>query len=65
MTRKARTTQPQTTHCPICRKEAVPPFKPFCSRRCRDVDLNRWLGERYAIPAVETEPANEEDGEAT
>ncbi|MGH1591671.1 DNA gyrase inhibitor YacG [Methylobacterium phyllosphaerae] len=36
--------------CPICRKPATPEFQPFCSQRCADVDLGRWLNERYAIP---------------
>ena len=39
--------------CPICRKPARPDFKPFCSARCADVDLGRWLGERYVIPGPE------------
>ena len=30
-------------------------FKPFCSRRCADIDLSRWLDGRYAIPAQETD----------
>jgi endogenous inhibitor of DNA gyrase (YacG/DUF329 family) len=40
--------------CPIC-KEATPvkDFRPFCSKRCADIDLHRWLGEGYAIPAYE------------
>ena len=36
--------------CPICRRPAVPEYRPFCSQRCADVDLGRWLNERYAIP---------------
>lgn len=44
--------------CPICGKPAVVNHLPFCSTRCADVDLNRWLKESYAIPAVE---ADEED----
>lgn len=36
--------------CPICRKPSTPEFQPFCSQRCADVDLGRWLNERYAIP---------------
>jgi endogenous inhibitor of DNA gyrase (YacG/DUF329 family) len=36
--------------------------RPFCSRRCADVDLQRWLTERYAIPVVEEEDGPEEDG---
>ena len=38
--------------CPICAKPAVAASKPFCSERCRDVDLNRWLSNSYAIPAA-------------
>jgi hypothetical protein len=36
--------------CPICGKPSVESAKPFCSDRCRDVDLNRWLSGSYAIP---------------
>jgi uncharacterized protein len=36
--------------CPICGKPATEASKPFCSDRCRDVDLNRWLSGSYAIP---------------
>jgi uncharacterized protein len=39
--------------CAICGKPAMVRFKPFCSKRCADVDLNRWLKGAYAIPAVE------------
>jgi endogenous inhibitor of DNA gyrase (YacG/DUF329 family) len=41
--------------CPICRKPAVAEYRPFCSRRCADVDLQRWLSGGYAVPAVENE----------
>jgi len=37
--------------CPICGKPATEASKPFCSERCRDVDLNRWLSGSYVIPA--------------
>ncbi len=37
--------------CPICKKPASHQYRPFCSRRCADVDLGRWLTEGYAIPA--------------
>lgn len=47
--------------CPICGKPAEARFRPFCSKRCADVDLNRWLTGGYAIPAVEDEEP--EDGE--
>ncbi|KQP28801.1 DNA gyrase inhibitor [Methylobacterium sp. Leaf102] len=46
--------------CPICRKPAKPEFRPFCSTRCADVDLGRWLTDRYAIPTAEDE---DEDAE--
>jgi endogenous inhibitor of DNA gyrase (YacG/DUF329 family) len=36
--------------CPICGKPSVAAFRPFCSQRCADVDLNRWLGGVYAAP---------------
>ena len=36
--------------CPICRKPIEPAFRPFCSKRCADVDLQRWFTGRYAIP---------------
>jgi len=39
--------------CPICGKPARTETRPFCSKRCADIDLGRWLGEGYRIPAVE------------
>jgi len=36
--------------CPTCRKPAAFATRPFCSKRCADVDLHRWLGGRYAVP---------------
>jgi len=39
--------------CPICNSPAVAAFHPFCSRRCADVDLGRWLKEGYRIPTEE------------
>ena len=38
--------------CPICRKPATEASRPFCSERCRNVDLNRWLSNSYVIPAA-------------
>ena len=38
--------------CPICGKAAKLESRPFCSKRCADVDLNRWLGGVYAIPGT-------------
>ena len=51
--------------CPICGKPANPAYRPFCSKRCADVDLQRWLTGSYAIPAVEDEDGPvDEDSEA-
>jgi len=44
--------------CPICGKPRVEKYEPFCSRRCADIDLGRWLKGSYVIPG---EPAEEED----
>ncbi|MGV8834116.1 MAG: DNA gyrase inhibitor YacG [Devosia sp.] len=52
---------PPLRKCPICRKAAVEAFKPFCSKRCADVDLNRWLTGSYVIPARDDEPMSEDD----
>jgi endogenous inhibitor of DNA gyrase (YacG/DUF329 family) len=41
--------------CPICGKPASEPTLPFCSPRCRDVDLNRWLSGSYVVPGRETD----------
>ena len=38
--------------CPICGKPAIQKFRPFCSDRCSLVDLGRWLGEGYRVPAA-------------
>ncbi|OUR75555.1 DNA gyrase inhibitor YacG [Alphaproteobacteria bacterium 46_93_T64] len=49
--------------CPQCSKKADKTFRPFCSKRCQQLDLGKWLNESYAIPGEETIPANDEDGE--
>lgn len=43
--------------CPICGKPTVAAYRPFCSRRCADVDLGRWLTGAYAVPSEEEEEA--------
>jgi uncharacterized protein len=56
---------PNRAVCPICGKPRDAAFKPFCSKRCADVDLHRWLSGRYAIPVTEDEEEDErrdEDG---
>ena len=37
--------------CPICEKPTVPATRPFCSKRCADLDLARWLNGTYAVPS--------------
>ena len=44
---------PKLRPCPICGKPSVEAVKPFCSKRCADVDLHRWLGGVYALPAAD------------
>jgi uncharacterized protein len=47
--------------CPICGAPTEQQYRPFCSRRCADVDLSRWLRGAYAIPV---EDDADEDGES-
>ena len=52
--------------CPVCRRPIqggaeVDRFRPFCSKRCADVDLGRWLTGSYAIPAAETGDESESE----
>jgi endogenous inhibitor of DNA gyrase (YacG/DUF329 family) len=51
--------------CPICGKPASPEHRPFCSPRCADVDLHRWLSGKYAVPGSddpdETGEGDDED----
>jgi len=55
--------------CPQCQKPVDPIFRPFCSKRCADLDLQRWLTGRYVIAAAdddedETPRAQDPDDEA-
>jgi len=51
--------------CPICRKPAdssrANPFRPFCSGRCRDIDLGQWAGESYRVPGGKVEDREHPD----
>jgi endogenous inhibitor of DNA gyrase (YacG/DUF329 family) len=47
--------------CPICRKPSTPEFRPFCSKRCADVDLARWFRGDYAVPGEPAAPPPEAD----
>ncbi|MES1197556.1 MAG: DNA gyrase inhibitor YacG [Pseudomonadota bacterium] len=46
--------------CAICGKAQDEKYRPFCSKRCADVDLNRWLSGGYAIPAEEVDDMSED-----
>jgi len=49
--------------CPICRKNpTVEAYKPFCSKRCADLDLQRWFTGAYAIPGEEIEESEKDRG---
>lgn len=37
--------------CPICKRKSDPAYRPFCSKRCADVDLARWFSGTYAVPS--------------
>ncbi|MDA0782228.1 MAG: DNA gyrase inhibitor YacG [Rickettsiales bacterium] len=45
--------------CPICKKPSAEKYKPFCSKRCADVDLGKWLNESYAVE--DDEPVLDEE----
>ena len=47
--------------CPICGKPGVKDYQPFCSKRCADIDLGRWLKEGYRVPTDEG-PGEDEPG---
>ncbi|SPF78230.1 DNA gyrase inhibitor YacG [Pseudoprimorskyibacter insulae] len=45
--------------CPICSGDTDPKFRPFCSKRCADVDLSKWLSGSYALPSEDEDEALE------
>ena len=47
--------------CPICGRATTEEHFPFCSKRCADIDLNRWLSGVYAVPAEEAGKDADED----
>jgi endogenous inhibitor of DNA gyrase (YacG/DUF329 family) len=55
--------QPDPRKCAVCGKPQSRDFKPFCSKRCADIDLGNWLGERYSVPAVEPPDGPSNSGE--
>lgn len=56
----------RTVPCPVCKKEAAwkdNPFRPFCSERCRMIDLGKWAAEEYRIAGEKKIPQSEEGDE--
>ncbi len=58
MTKPRTPARHKTRKCPICGGATAAEFKPFCSKRCADADLARWLKGAYAIPGA---PVSEDD----
>lgn len=56
-------TKSNSAPCPICEKPSTARYHPFCSRRCSDLDLGRWLKGAYAIPGSEAVATDAEDGQ--
>ena len=44
--------------CPVCNAATAPEWRPFCSKRCADVDLGRWMTGAYAVPSADPEDAD-------
>ncbi|MBY8975127.1 DNA gyrase inhibitor YacG [Rhodobacteraceae bacterium NNCM2] len=51
----------KSPRCPICRAETKPEWRPFCSKRCADIDLGRWVTGSYRIPS--DDGPEDEEGE--
>lgn len=54
------------SQCPVCNNETKwesNPYRPFCSRRCKLVDLGAWLGEKYRIPGQKVDKNQKEEAE--
>ena len=52
--------------CPVCKRETAwegNPFRPFCSERCKLIDLGNWLAERYRITAAEEEESTSDSSQ--
>ncbi len=48
-------------NCPICGEDTVTRFRPFCSKRCADVDLAKWLNGSYSVPSQREEDTDTEE----
>ncbi|MDG1208343.1 MAG: DNA gyrase inhibitor YacG [Paracoccaceae bacterium] len=48
-------------NCPICKKTTVETYRPFCSKRCADIDLGKWMTGGYALPSEDIPDEEELD----
>jgi endogenous inhibitor of DNA gyrase (YacG/DUF329 family) len=48
--------------CPVCGKPSERATHPFCSKRCADIDLGRWLTGGYSIPGTDSNKPDDDDG---
>jgi hypothetical protein len=55
--------KPAASKCAVCGKPAVRAYRPFCSKRCADIDLGRWLKGGYAVPGTPGEAGDPAAGE--
>jgi uncharacterized protein len=56
---ESKISKPATSKCPTCGKPADAVLRPFCSKRCADVDLHRWLSGVYVVPVTADEEEDE------
>ncbi|MBL8807901.1 MAG: DNA gyrase inhibitor YacG [Rhodospirillales bacterium] len=52
--------KPPKAVCPMCRRPSAAAYRPFCSARCKDEDMRRWLEGGYRIPTSETSDGDED-----
>lgn len=57
--------QSALTKCPVCEKPSAEKYRPFCSARCSNIDLGRWLGEKYRVETNELPADIKKDDEDT
>lgn len=56
--------KPRAAKCAVCGNPVTHDYRPFCSKRCADIDLGRWLDGRYAIPGQPASPSDADPDEA-
>ena len=56
-----KATKNETKNCPSCQNLSIQKFHPFCSSRCAQIDLSKWLNEDYRIPIIESDELSNSD----